>query len=125
VTPAATVTPTATTIPSGPCAPRPNVTLTTRPLGSGRLEVTVEAKTSTGTPTNGLVQITFGSLQNASVQLGASAVSAGTTIPLGSAKSAVFVVTRGASGQATMVPFTVRDACGDWPTFVGGGPNAF
>jgi hypothetical protein len=28
-------------------------------------------------------------------------------------------------GQASTVELVVTDGCGDWPTFVGGGPNAF
>jgi hypothetical protein len=35
------------------------------------------------------------------------------------------LVSRVTAGQAATVHFTVRDTCGDWPTFVGGGPAAF
>jgi len=99
--------------------------MTTRVLGGGRLEVTVKAQTNAGTASNALDNITFGPIQNASVQLGASGVAAGATVPLGGASTAVFVVTRQTAGQSTTVPFTVKDACGAWPTFVGGGPAAF
>ena len=34
-------------------------------------------------------------------------------------------VHRVTSGQASMVELTVTDGCGDWPTFLGGGPSAF
>jgi len=62
--------------------------------------------------TNGLTQITFNLLQNGTVQLG--------NVP-----TVTFIVTRQTAGQATHVAFTVRDSCGDWPSFVGGGPEAF
>jgi len=34
-------------------------------------------------------------------------------------------VHRGTPGQAATVELVVTDGCGEWPTFVGGGPNAF
>ena len=34
-------------------------------------------------------------------------------------------VRRVTDGQASTVELVVTDGCGDWPTFVGGGPNAF
>src|SRR5262249_59586585 len=39
--------------------------------------------------------------------------------------STAFVVRQAAAGQAATVPLTVTDLCGDWPTVVGGGPQAF
>jgi hypothetical protein len=36
-----------------------------------------------------------------------------------------FTVRRTTAGQAAQVPFVVVDGCGEWPSFVGGGPNAF
>jgi hypothetical protein len=29
------------------------------------------------------------------------------------------------AGQPTLINLTVVDSCGDWPTVVGGGPDAF
>jgi hypothetical protein len=133
-TPIATATPTPTS-PTDPgpgpgpapslCAPRPNVEVTARPLGGGRLEATVRALTLPATPANGLEQIVFNVLQNGSVQFNGATVSPGAAIPLGGANAITFVVTRQAAGQPTTVTFTVRDRCGDWPSFVGGGPGAF
>jgi hypothetical protein len=40
------------------------------------------------------------------------------TIPSGTQET-TFTVQRTAAGQAATVPFTVVDACGNWPTFVG------
>jgi hypothetical protein len=34
-------------------------------------------------------------------------------------------VHRQAAGQAATVELTVTDGCGQWPTFLGGGPGAF
>jgi hypothetical protein len=36
-----------------------------------------------------------------------------------------FFVRRIAPGQGTTVELVVTDQCGEWRTFVGGGPNAF
>jgi hypothetical protein len=36
-----------------------------------------------------------------------------------------FFVNRGPANQATTVHLTITDGCGAWPTFVGGGPDAF
>jgi len=98
--------------------------VTARAIGGGRLEVTLTAPTVSGI-TNGLTQIVFNLLQNGNVQLGSGPVSAGATIPLGGAQSVTFIVTRQTAGQATHIGFTVRDSCGDWPSFVGGGKDAF
>jgi hypothetical protein len=50
----------------------------------------------------------------------------GQTIALPSGtQQAALVVQRQAPGQAVTVELVVTDACGDWPTVVGGGPNAF
>jgi hypothetical protein len=122
--PTPTATPTPTPAPAL-CAPRPNVEVTARAIGGGRLEATVGAGTLPATPMNGLEQIVFDALQNGSVELNGSAVGQGASIPLGSASSITFVVTRQVSGQPTTVRFKVRDRCGDWSSFVGGGPGAF
>jgi len=121
-----TVTPTATqpAQPPGPCSPRPNIQVTARPLSGGRLEAKLTAPTVSGT-TNGFTQITFNLLQNGTVQLGTSTAGPGQTVQLGNVPTVTFIVTRQTAGQATHVAFTVRDSCGDWPSFVGGGPDAF
>jgi hypothetical protein len=98
--------------------------VTARAIGGGRLEATITAPAVSGT-TNGLTQIVFTPPQNGVVQLGPGPVSAGAAIPLGGAQTVTFIVTRPTAGQATHVAFTVRDSCGDWPSFVGGGPGAF
>jgi hypothetical protein len=123
--PGPTPTPPTPTAPGSPsasvCAPRPNVAVTTRTLGGGRIEATVRAGTLPGTPANGLEQIVVGAVQNGTVQVNGTTIGTGETVPLGGAASATLVVTRQAVGQSTMAPFTVRDRCGDWPSFVGAG----
>jgi hypothetical protein len=39
--------------------------------------------------------------------------------------SIVLTLHRVTSGAASTAELTVTDGCGDWPTFVGGGPSAF
>jgi hypothetical protein len=36
-----------------------------------------------------------------------------------------FTVRRATAGQPTHVSLAVTDGCGEWPTFVGGGVDAF
>jgi len=40
-------------------------------------------------------------------------------------QQAQFVLQRVTPGQAATVQLTALDSCGEWPTVVGGGPNAF
>jgi len=113
-----------TTPPPSTCSPRPPVQVTTAPDGQGRLGVTVTA-TGPGRP---LRALHVGAASNAQIDApGADPGAPGpfdVAVPAGSA-SYTFVVRRVTAGQAVNVPFTVTDACGNWPTFVGGGPSAF
>jgi hypothetical protein len=43
----------------------------------------------------------------------------------GGTTSASFALRQGPAEAAVTVPLTVRDGCGDWPTFVGGGVSAW
>jgi hypothetical protein len=48
------------------------------------------------------------------------------TVPLSDGPAQItFFVNRVTPGQATTVSLVVNNGCGDWPTFVGGGPGAF
>jgi hypothetical protein len=130
-TPTATVplgsTPTPTTTATASfCAPRPSVGVTAVPTGDGRLGVTLRAQTLPATPANALSSLRIGFLTNAQVSLGGAALLAGQTVPLPPGTQEVgLVVQRLAPGQASTAQMVVTDACGDWPTFVGGGPTAF
>lgn len=112
------------------CTPRPPIQVTTRP-GSGLLAVDVRATSNPGQP-NQLLTLDFGTPQNGQITItGATAGSTTVqttaftfTVPVGRSTQS-FTVRRVQVGQATTVPFTVTDSCGSWPTFVGGGANAF
>lgn len=111
-------------LPTSLCAPRPNVKVQTEAIGQGQLRATLTAQTLPATPTNGLQQLTFSNLNNAQVLLNGAPVGVGASVPLAGAQTVQFIVKRSAPG-ATTVHFVVKDACGDWKSFVGGGPNAF
>lgn len=113
------------------CSVRPAVQVAvvrdTGPAGPG-LRVTVTAVTSPTLQANSLVELRFGNATNALIDIpgGASGLAGNVTIPLppGGAQTTFFVRRQTPSGAAT-VPLTVVDACGDFQTFVGGGPQAF
>lgn len=92
------------------CSPRPRVQVHTSNLGSGRLLVTL----TTSGEGNTIRAVRSGASQNASL-VGQPA--------LNGAQAAI-VVQRNGAGYVTL-PITVTDACGEWSTFVGGGPSAF
>ena len=95
-----------------PC-PRPTrspVSLQTVRLGNGRLQVNVHAA---GSP-NAIRSITFTPIPNAVIESPPTIVG----------PNATFVLTRTGPGPVTQ-SFVVNDACGEWKTFVGGGPDAF
>jgi streptogramin lyase len=92
------------------CSPRPRVTVTSSTLGNGRLQVSVGASGGGNT----IRSISLGTVQNATVE----------AQPIITGADASFIVKRTAPGVVTL-PFTVVDGCGEWKTFVGGGPNAF
>ena len=91
------------------------------PSGPGHLQVTI---------TRGLGSMTslrFGTLSNARVTVGGQTNTQGNftiTFP-GGVTQTTFTVDRVTDGASTTVPLVVVDGCGDWSTFVGGGPSAF
>lgn len=106
------------------CGPRPRVTQTLT-AGGGALAVHVESSALNTPANNPLQRIQFGTLQNATVTLNGQPVTSGQTVTLTpGVVLADFTVRRVTAGQPTTVPFTVVDACGEWPTFVGGGASA-
>jgi len=111
-------------LPAAGCSPRPAVGVSATPAGAGRLQVTITAASSNGVT---LQSLSFGSPTNAVVDVGTSTGVAGNTtitLPSGTGQT-TFFVRRVTTGQAATMPVTVTDTCGDWPTFVGGGPGAF
>ena len=110
---------------TGPCFPRPNVSVQAAPDGAGRLRVVVIAGSGS------LTKIQFGTairpLSNAqvSVQNGPANVASGQILtPTVGTTQIVFFVTRPTAGQPSTVPLIVTDGCGAWTTFVGGGAQA-
>jgi serine protease AprX len=129
IPPSATPTRTPTPSPTpSPCVPRPAVIVTSTPDGSGRLRATVAAGTGPGAPSNSLLRIEMGTLANAVLDVPdvGTGLTGGVTVPLPpGTQQTTFYVRRATAGQAATANFVVVDACGAWPTFVGGGPNAF
>jgi hypothetical protein len=93
------------------------------------LHVTLTARDAGCTANNQLQALRFTALTNGTVSVpgvGTVATASTTPIPLAALPATLsLTVQRVASGQATTVEMTVTDGCGDWPTFVGGGPGAF
>jgi hypothetical protein len=112
----------------GSCSPRPRVTISSTRGAQGQIVVTATAGAGR------LREIRFGAATNAWIAVPAGAGGrAGLANSPGNAsllltdrpQSLTFSVIRAAGGQATTVPLTLVDDCGDWKTFVGGGPTAF
>jgi hypothetical protein len=109
------------------CTPRPNVTLSATPGAPGELVAVISATTSPGAPTNQLRTVQVGTPTNARVDVGGqTGLTTATTItlPPGTQRLSL-TLHRLTSGRAATVPLTIVDDCGEWPTFVGGGPSAF
>jgi hypothetical protein len=129
-TPTATSTPTITPTPF----PRPNVGVQVAP-GGGVLQSTITARDAGCTQGNNqLFSIQFTRLANATVDVGVPSIATVGPAPPppppvdidlpSHPSSIVLTVHRVAPGPVT-VQMVVTDGCGAWPTFVGGGPNAF
>ena len=142
----ATLTPglTATRTPTATPFPKPNVGVSVVPSG-GALQTTITARDAGCTPNNQLVSVQFGQPRASSNELvdlagipgmsvqpalpGAANLtgrqgSFTVTLPAG-VSQLPFAVRRATPGVATTVNLLVTDGCGQWPTFVGGGPTAF
>jgi hypothetical protein len=112
-----TVTPTA-------CVPRPKVVPTSAP-GAGKLDVHVEATPLYSGRNNSLQRVIIDRLDNARVTLDGRQMAAGQAhTPPATVNAVDFTVERVTAGQPTTVHFTVVDGCGEWKSFVGGGPAA-
>lgn len=108
------------------CGPRPSVVTEMVRNGDGRLRVTVSAATNQGL-SNTLRALTWTRLDNATVEVvgvGSAAPGERTSLPAGT-QSATLLIGRVSPGGGATVHLVVTDACGDWPTFFGGGPSAF
>lgn len=127
----ATSTPTATATATGglvACNPRPRVRVAVAPGNPGRLEVTITATTNPGSVPNRLRRLRFTSMTNARIDVpgGPQDATGAFVVTLTSPVEEIsFTVRRERAGQSTHANLIVEDDCGDWSTFVGGGPNAF
>lgn len=106
---------------------RPKVVLAVTAIGNQTLHVVVSADT-VSQPSNRLEGLFFGSPVNAAIDVPGGPTNQ--TAPFNRwyvdrAVSHEFNIRRTAPGSYVTVPLTVRDNCGDWQTFVGGGPSAF
>jgi hypothetical protein len=102
------------------------VTVTTKPLGGGRLQITVALTSNQGFTPNVMAHLRFGSSPAVEVERTGFPTTSSTfvwNVPTGTTQ-VVFTLHRIAPG-AVQLPFLVTDNCGDWQTFVGGGPDAF
>jgi hypothetical protein len=125
--PTPSATPTATAMPLPSCKPRPPVVVETSTGTNGSLTVQVSASTGTGAPYNRLRELQFDAATNALIDVRNTRDAAGsfvTNLTDGPA-TVTFTVRRQRTGAATTVPLVVVDDCGEWQTFVGGGPTAF
>ena len=140
ITPTAAATPTAsptatlapilgviaTTTPFA-CGPRPTIGISVVPIGNGRLQVTVSPSSLPATPGNHLTQLRAAIPDNARIDVlnGPQNLAGDVGVPIGDGtQPVVFFVRRIAPGPIH-VPLTLGDTCGLWPSFVGGGQDAF
>lgn len=109
-----------------PCNPRPKVNVTVSNVGNGRLRATVAVTTNPGQQ-NEIRIIRWDRLDTTTVSVvDVGPIQAGQTTTFGPlTQTATFIITRTPGAQSGTVRLTVTDACGAWPTFVGGGPNAW
>jgi hypothetical protein len=109
------------------CSPRPPVGVSVTPAGNGRLQATFTATTNASIPSNRLIHIALQSATNAMVdtplEIGKQPPLT-LTMPPATQQYTIFVY-QTVPGQGATVNLVVADQCGDWPTFVGGGANAF
>lgn len=110
-----------------PAGSRPNVALDASRQPNQTLRVVVSAGTSSQ-PSNALEWIEFGSPSNAAVTIvGGPTWQSGprTQFYVDRAVTHEFSIRRLVAGAVFGVGLIVRDNCGDWQTFVGGGPATF
>lgn len=124
----ATLTPTLTVTPRphSRCDPRPPVNVSVVPGQPHRLQATVASTNNGADVPNPLSSLHFTATDNATVDVGSVVGGSGDfTVSVSGQTQVTFFVNRLNSKLAVTVHLVVSDACGDWPTFVGGGPQSF
>jgi hypothetical protein len=110
--------------PPQPCAPRPPVQIWPSAAGVSLSVVVAVSPLNTG-ESNAIREFRFGGFQNARVSRNGQVIASGQAIALPANSTTFdFVVERVQPGSAATVQLTAVDSCGEWPTFVGGGPAA-
>ncbi len=100
--------------------------MTTAVVGPGQLHAAISAHSSPATANNTLASIRVTAVNNATATLNGNAVGVGQTVNLPAGTTQItLVVQRHEAGRASTVNFVVTDVCGEWSSFVGGGPGAF
>jgi len=108
------------------CQPRPQVRVSAGLSPGGLLGVTVATQTTVGTNANALSAIRVTATTNGELLLNGAPLPVGQTISLSGAPQTLQLRLRRVTiGQRSIAQFVVTDVCGDWPTFVGGGADAF
>jgi hypothetical protein len=119
------------TMNGAPNAPRADVGVGVAPQPATQtLQATITARETGCIANNRLLSLRFTRLTNATVDVPTSPVTIVTTTPTTVAlpsqpPSVVLTVHRVTAGQSSTAELMVTDSCGEWPTFVGGGPSAF
>ena len=125
-TPTRTPTPTLTPTPPPSCAPRPAARVSMTKTAGGRLDVTVTPGIGSGAPNNRPHALRIGTVTNARVLVNGQQVPNGGRVTFAANVTAAhFLVERIATDKGATVPLVLEDDCGDWATFVGGGPSAW
>jgi hypothetical protein len=108
------------------CAPRPQVIVQATVAGLGRLHISVSTTSEPGASVNRLQRLRFERLENASVDI-RDRLDRRTPFVIELSEQptqADFFVNRNTPSAFT-VHFVAEDDCGEWPTFVGAGLDAF
>jgi hypothetical protein len=115
--------------PTSDCTTRPRTTVRTQPIGNGRLQVTVEVGRPATAPSNIVRKVQIVRAENAQVEILGQTIGrdGGSATPTSANQGLSFTVVRQATNVSVpvTVPLVVTDDCGEWNTFVGGGPTSF
>jgi hypothetical protein len=112
----------------GSCPGRPTVNVSSQPDGSGRLAIHVTANGASGVANNAVYALGFNSptpSTNAVIDIGSQVGLTGDfMVNVAPAQPAITFYARPAQrGAPVTVGFTAVDACGNWPSLAGGGPE--
>jgi hypothetical protein len=103
------------------CALRPKVGLQKERLGPSQIQGMLTAARPGCQPNNALTLIQVTRLDNATITVNGASAEAGATVTLPAGVTQAQVVVTRAAGGAFVAHLSATDACGAWPTFVGGG----